>query len=309
LANIALLYRTDVRGGNRVLCYPKCYEDDLRDRGHLVMTIGEGHTYPTWEALSANTRKGPIDLIIEIENGRNAKGVLHWEATKIEESIPKAAVFIDSHSKLNNHQAVSKAFDHVFFAVWNKRDLFKEHPSAHWCPNVTDLRYFGYDQFVRDVEVTFDVAFFSSKLGLARAEYLVGACEKRGWSYDVREAVKPRRNRWPATGAAMAAARVLFNRGQKQDGPNQRVMESMAARKPLLSDWDPESGMPKLFVDGKHYIAYDKHDPRDLEDKLAYLLENESTALEIARNGYREVAQNHLVSNRVDQILEVCKIQ
>lgn len=309
MANIAVIFRQDVRGDRPVLCYARCAVDALRAKGHTVLTLGEGHSCPSWEGLVGDYAKGvdSFDLILEIENGRGADGRLRWQAEKIKSPTPKAVWFIDSHGHALNHQAAAPYYDHVFFAVWNKRDLFAGHPSAHWLPCTTDLRYFGYENLPQ-VEIAYDVAFYSSKLGLGRADDLVDRCRKNGWTCDVREAVKPRRNRWPATGEAMRAARVLFNKGQKRDGPNQRVVESMAVRRPLLSDNDPDSGMPLLFVDGRHYLAYSKMDPADLEEKLRYLLENPERAVEMATAAYEELVSKHLIEHRVDRILEVCGV-
>jgi len=302
VARIAVIYRQDFRGGKGVLCYPRCFADSLKMIGYTVYEIGEGHELESWTAAPDLEP----DLIIEIENGRNASGKLEFQGPSIEGNIPKAIWFIDSHSRNGEatHGEVAKHYDHVFFAVWSKRDLFAGHPSAHWCPNATDLRYFGYKNFL-SAHREYDVAFYSSKLGLARANDLIDVCRKYGWTYDVRECVKPRRNRWPATGEAMSKARVLFNRGQKQDSPNQRVMESMASLRPLISDKDPTSGMDKLFKDGEHYLAFDKRDPEDLADKVRFLLENPKEANEIAIRGYYEVAGHHTIDHRVEQILEV----
>lgn len=245
---------------------------------------------------------GKFDLILEIESGRNPDGSFSYLVPDYSRTLPPTAVwFIDSHGNPTLHKRLAPAYDHVFFAVWNKRDLFADHRSAHWCPNATDLDHF-YPDYNRPIE--FDFGFFGSKGGLARANPLLEICEEQGWSYDIRQVGKVYRHRWPYTCEAMQACRNLFNHGQKHDGPNQRVIESMAVKRPLITDIDPNSGMCKLFDPGKHFIPYDTN-YWDLESKLKWAMLYPDKAEEIADEAYKLVCEKHTITNRVDQMLEV----
>lgn len=277
-------------------CYAWSYVEAFREMGHFVRVTGEGRPDDMW------VDPEPWDLFLQIENGRNEKGELRLDLCP-DVQAPRAVLLIDSHGHPDLHAEVAKSYDHVFFAVWARRDLFAGHPSAHWCPNATDLKWFGAERFAH-ITPEFDVGFFGSKKGLSRADDLVAICKANGWTYDVRQVASNRNvNRWPATGEAMARCRVLFNRGQKHDGPNQRVMESMAMGRPLLCDWDQQSGMSRLFGGGEHYVQYT--DRQDLEHSILLCMKEEAFTQNLARRGRAEVEANHLVKHRAAQILEV----
>lgn len=306
MPKILVSFRQDVRH-TPVACYPKSYGETLERLGHTVTYCGEGHPV---EHLEQVPELLSYDLILEIENGRNKKGNLAFQVPEYFVRVPKAVILIDTHGfdREGLHRELAKKYDYVFFAVWSKRHVFVEHPSAHWLPNCTDLKWFDYKNFP-GVEARYDVGFHSSKKGLSRALNLIDICRKNHWSYDIREVVKAHRHRWPATGEAMRGCKVLFNRGQRGDGPNQRVLESMAICRPLVSDSDPTSGMSRLFEDGRHYLAYKKGNVEDLEDKVRFLLENPKKANEIAQAGYEECSAKHTVKQRAKSILEVVGIE
>lgn len=301
---IALAYRQDVRANKPVTCYASCVRDELELCGYQVVCAGENHDIPHISQLDQND----FDFLLEIDNGRNLKGDLPFQQPEVRWSIPNAVWFIDSHGNPTLHKRLAGQWQHVFFAVWFRRDLFLKHPKAHWCPNATDLHWFNYkDQSL--IEKQFDFGFFGSKGGLSRADKLKEVCEKNGWSYDIRQISKTGRHKWPMCSAAMAACHNLFNRSQKHDGPNQRVMESMAMRRPLLCDsTDPGDGMAKLFVEGYHYVGYNGFTYEDLEEKCKWILDNPDEAERIAINGYNEVKQKHTIHNRVNQILDTVGI-
>jgi hypothetical protein len=207
----------------------------------------------------------------------------------------------NSHGHPDLHKAVSSDYDHVFFAVWARRDLYADHPSAHWCPNSSDPRWFDWT-IVKNIKPKYDFGFIGSKGGLERAKQMVEICERNGYTYTVKQVSKAHRHKWPHCAKAMAEARFLFNRGQKHDGPNQRVIESMLLNRPLLSDLDERDGMSKLFVENYHFLGYR---PDNLEEKMKWLMENESIAKQMAYKAYCEAYASHTIKERMKQILEV----
>lgn len=266
----------------------------LRERGHEVVDVPKSHTQ----------NYDGIDLCLDIDSGRNEKGDLIWQVTDKPLPCRSAVMFIDSHGYPSMHKRLALGYNHVFFAVWSKRDLFTKHPSAHWCPNFTDDKWFdgaGYPM----TETPKDFGFFGSKGGLERADPLQIIADRRGWSTEIRQVNANGKHRWPQTAIAMSHCRSLFNKGQKHDGPNLRVMESMLMNRPLISDKDTTSGMDKLFEPWIHYIPYEYFTFEGLEESMRFCMTSQVGAREIAENAYREVKANHLVGNRVDQILEV----
>lgn len=253
-----------------------------------------------------NRSKPPnCDLFIDLDCGRNDQGNLNFVLNKDDKKLPvlSAIWLIDSHGWPTEHRRSAKKYDHVFFCVWDKRDLFANHKSSHWLPNATDPKWFN--PIFRFDYPSVDFGFIGSKNGLDRAKPLIEICEKNYWSYMVKEVKKQNKHRWPNTAKEMSKARFLFNHGQKHDSPNLRVMESMALSIPLISDNDPRSGMNKLFEPWKHYIPYD-YDYSNLEEAMTWCINHEQEAYDIADKAYLEVSTKHTIGNRVDTMLEIC---
>jgi|SRR5271166_344279 len=296
--NFLVHYREDFgKDGRPIETYARSFTKYLRLR-HPVFAFGGGHAIETIEQLPLGLQS---DFLIDLECSRDQSGRFHWLAEKFDGRCPSAAWFIDSHGHPDLHEAIARQYNHVFFAVWAKRDLFSNHSSAHWLPNATDTEWFqGYKYRAPEV---YDFGFHSSKGGLDRGEILRRVCERNNWTFDIREVSRAYTHRWPACAQAMAACRQLFNHGQKHDGPNQRVMESMAMRKVLFTDLDPRDGMSKLFEEGKHFLGYASED--ELEEKARWALLNPKEADEIAFTAFKEVCTKHQIIARVESVLEV----
>lgn len=304
MSNIILGYRvvTDKRGG-AVSTYSNSTHRALTDLGHSVVAMGEGHKYTGFDdMLDGMIRQA--DLFIDLDCGRNKKGELSFQTEK--PPIPSAVRYIDTHGHPSLHKRLAPLYDHVFFAVWDKRDIFTNHPSTHWCPNASDAHYF-YKDIQPEVHGSrpIDVGFFGSKGGLDRTSALQHVCKNHSWTCDAREIGK-NGHRWPSTALAMAHCKILFNHGQKHDGPNQRVIESMLMERPLISDQDDRDGMSKLFEVGEHYLSY-KSDA-ELANNIEWCLREPSLAASMAKRAYREAYDKHQVKDRVRQILEVCGV-
>ncbi len=300
--NICVAFRQDFRLDGPVACYARSVAEALEQKGHETYLVGEGHTIGDSPEGLEGLNQYEFDCLIEIENGRNSKGKMFFQQGRYKWEIPSCVWLIDSHGQSDLHAAVAKDYTHVFFAVWNKRDLYAKHPSAHWCPCATDFKWFDGD--AHPYKPKFDYGFFGSNSGLARAQPMTAICGQYGWTYDVRQVTKPRKHKWPMCAEAMSECRFLFNHGQKHDGPNQRVMESMAMRRPLITDVDDQSGMSKLFTEDEHFIGYEAYTYKGLEEAM-WLVLQEPDALEMADAAYIKVRDEHQVSNRVDQMLEV----
>ncbi len=293
LAHRALTYK-----GIPVETYSRSMVRTLRKMGHEVIEAPKGR-------LVRDDAYKAMDLLLDVDSGRDESGKLLWHAET--ERVPcKSALFlIDSHGYPSLHKRIARNYDHVFFAVWDRRDLFAKHPSAHWCPNFTDLKWFnGVDYPITGYES--DFGFFGSKGGLDRADAMIKIAAANGWKSSVRQVGVSAKHRWPETAEAMAACRFLFNKGQKHDSPNLRVMESMAMNRPLITDHDPRSGMGKIFQSGTHYLGYEYFSYDGLEGAMKWCMDNPHKAQEMARRAYAEVKANHLVINRIQQILGVC---
>ena len=306
MAKIILSYRKDEIDSVEIPTYNLSFYEALIATGdHEVIRVGEGHPIPSFFGVSDYKS---YDLFIDLDCGRNKDGKLHFQF--YEEKCPIPSVFrsIDSHGYRSLHHRLVRNYSHVFFAVWDCRDLFSKHPSAHWCPNASDDTWFDYTQHPTQWACPkIDFGFFGSKGGLDRADDLKFVCNNnRSFNYDVREIGRAHKVRWPRTAESMAQCKVLFNRGQKHDGPNQRVIESMLMNKPLLTDRDKRDGMAKLFQEGEHFLGYENRS--ELGNQVDWMMreENEPLLQSMAARAYNLVKEKHLVKHRVAQILEVC---
>ncbi len=322
MANIVLGYRQDRDSkGENIITYSNSTHRALESLGHNVIPLGEGHINTSFDRMAASVL-AKQDLFIDIDCGRNREGNLPFHCQDRQAPIPSAVRFVDSHGHPSYHKRAARNYDHVFFAVWAKRDLFTKHNSAHWAPCASDARYFSVDAATyahktTPVEVDgrkltgsykqFDVGFFGSKGGLDRADALKVICERHKWKADVREIGRANRNRWPMTAQAMDFCKVLFNHGQKHDGPNQRVIESMLMNVPLVSDRDELDGMNLLFKEGTHYLSYGSD--AELANNIEWCINEPSLAHSMALRAYKLAWEKHQVKHRVDQILEVCNVK
>ena len=295
---IAVSHRVDIHNGTPVQSYAMAVERELVRHGHDVINVYNQE----WDS-------NLFDLYLALDNGRDTNGDLHFDDNLLKSNlcIPTAVWFIDSHGHPDLHKRLAPAYSHVFFAVWDKRDLFAGHKSAHWLPNATDPAFYADTHEILAPE--YDFGFFGSKGGLPRANPMIEFCKENNWTYDVRQINGPFKHKWPFTAQAMLNCKILFNHGQKHDGPNLRVLESMVLGRPLITDVDSRTGMDKLFEDYKHYIGYKAYSYDGLSEAMKLLMESPKLAAEIAKTAKEEVLSKHLIKHRVRDMLEVFDVR
>lgn len=306
MARIILCYRKDLDKRGAVMHSYAESMDRVLSEDHDILRVGIGHEVTSIDQLEERLI-GTYDLLLDVDCGRAKDGELHFQVTQEKKptNIKTAVRFIDTHGHPSFHRRLAKHYDHVFFAVYARRDLFANHPSAHWLPNASDDRWFDYTLHLRLWSNPKNMfGFFGSKGGLDRADDLVALCTSHNFTFDVREVGAINRNRWPTTSEAMANCKFLYNRGQKHDGPNQRVIESMLMCRPLITDRDKTDGMSELFEEGTHYLGYESL--AELSLQMHWCIENEELARSMAKRAYELAKSKHLIKHRIDQMLEVC---
>ena len=142
MANIILGCRRDLdKRGNPITTYSNSTHQALLDLGHSVVLMGEGHKYVQFDdMLDGMIRQ--TDLFLDLDVGRNAQGNLSYHCTEKRAPMPSALRTIDDHGHASFNRRAAKNYDHVFFAVYDKRGIYTSHKSAHWCPNASDSKYF-----------------------------------------------------------------------------------------------------------------------------------------------------------------------
>lgn len=306
MAKIILVYRRDLDKEEKVMYnYNLSAHKALLLLDHEVTAVGINQ--PGYQHINDMSEKElkSHDLLIDLDCGRGSDGRLHFQYHDRKCPIPSAVRFIDTHGYPSLHRRLAKNYQYVFFAVYRKRDLFSNHGNAYWCPNASDDVWFDYTLYLDHWNrPKIDFGFFGSKGGLDRADELKYLCDGRQYRFDVREVGRTNRQRWPYTQKAMANCKILFNRGQKHDGPNQRVIESMLMGRPLISDRDREDGMKLLFEEGTHFLGYESM--AELAIQMDWCMTNESLAKSMGRRAYKLCKEKHLIKHRMEQILEVC---
>ena len=307
MAKIILAYRRKTDEAGEIPTYDTSVFEALLNRGHDVMRVGENQQGYQNVSEIGETEFKSYDLFLDLDCGKNKKGDQHFQYVNGKAPIPSAVRFIDTHGHPSLHKRMAGNYNHVFFAVWARRDAFASHPSTHWCPNASDDKWFDFELFPTEWRYPKkDIGFYGSKDGLDRADEMRDICNNApsNFAHDIREVGRTDKRRWPRTAEQMANCKMLFNRGQKHDGPNQRVIESMLMCKPLISDRDKADGMGKLFQEGEHFLGYESRS--QLFDQMRWCKSNEDLANSMAFRAYRLVKEKHLVRHRVDQILDVC---
>jgi hypothetical protein len=276
--------------------YSTCMVRELRALGHDVMETGK-------ERFDDLNKYKRFDLLMDVDSGRNSKGQYEWHMTTGPVPIPSVAYFIDTHGKADLHAKVANRADHVFFAPWVKRDVFAGHESAHWSPCATDLTFFNRDFLAKEPQ--YDFGFFGSKGGLDRAAPMQLIADKQGWTTHVAQVAGQYKHQWPRTAEVMGNCKVLWNHGQKHDDPNQRVMESMAIGRVLITPYDIQSGMGHLFEPWQDYIPYEPYTCKDLDKRMKFAMTRPEACAKIAENAHKKVVANHTIKQRIAKVLEV----
>ena len=83
-----------------------------------------------------------------------------------------------------------------------------------------------------------------------------------------------------------------------------RVVESMAAGRPVISWKPPRERTRALFIPGKEILWFDRDKPEQLAEQIRWLQANPKLAKEIAENARRKVLRYHTAEIRVRQILD-----
>lgn len=83
-----------------------------------------------------------------------------------------------------------------------------------------------------------------------------------------------------------------------------RVWEAFGMSVPLVTNRVPD--LSNWFVEGEHYLGFDN--VNEAEGKVMTLLNDPEYAAEMADSAYRKVEKFHSWDNRVDEILNVCKL-
>jgi hypothetical protein len=298
---IGINYRHDFQRGEEIETYAKAFSHYMA-KTHEVLEIGAGTDIPNVSAIDPSIN---LEWIIDLDAGRDTQGNFSFSLPDTPHKSKRAVWFIDSHGQPSLHHRLSAHYDAVFFAVWARRDLFAKHPNANWLPCCTDIRWF-HPLYTGIPVIKYDWGFFGSRHGLDRAAELKTICERLGYTYDIREVARSFTHKWIHTGCAMAACRNLFNKGQKHDSPNQRVMESMLVGAPLLTNIDPVDGMNLLFTEGEHYIGYTDD---TLEERVKWMVEHRGECATIAKAAQQRVIDRHTMDKRVAAMCEVLNVK
>ena len=83
-----------------------------------------------------------------------------------------------------------------------------------------------------------------------------------------------------------------------------RVVESMAAGRPVISWKPPRKRSQHLFVPGEEILWFDRDNPEQLANHIKFLQENPKEACRIAENARQKILKHHTAEVRMQQVLD-----
>lgn len=209
---------------------------------------------------------------------------------------PRAAYFIDSHTKLEWHLRYAPQFDYVFVAQKAYLKDFEDAGCSRviWLPLACDPEIHGRKGVPKDTQISFVGNLYPGSPIYGRRNELIEALSKRFQ-------VRVEQRFFEEMAESFSRAYIVFNCSARND-MNMRVFEAMASGSMLLTDEAPGSGLTELFEDGRHLVIY--RTPEELLELAEYYLSHPEEAEAIGREGEKKVLQEHTYLHRVKKILE-----
>lgn len=238
---------------------------------------------------------GKFDLHILVDHGEDAIGVpLDWE-------IPHPSVYwvSDAHLGYDYRLNRAKQFDFVFCAQPQFIDQFARdgipREKLFFLPHAFEPLVYKPSEIIK----CWDWVFIGHLNSRKRIQLLDRLCKEfPSWYLGWRMPQTPGFNVMDDVAWKFSQGRVIVNDSIKDD-LNMRVFETLGTRGCLLTD--NISPLSLLFKDGEHLVAYESQ--QDAVDKMRWLLDHPTRALEIAESGYREALRAHTYEHRARTIL------
>lgn len=228
------------------------------------------------------------DVIFVIENYTS-----HWMPIREISQSKKTKIFwsIDSHCVLPQHQQLCSILniDILLNSTESYIPQFKGMvKEAHWFPN----SYPDELMYPLELEKTQDVGFCGNVLNRG---HVIDSLEKYGIKKDIF-----------VIGDSMVRAinsyKIHLNCNISND-INYRTFETTGCGTFLLTNYTP--GLEKLFRIGEEIVVYDSIE--DLDQKVAYYLENEEEREKIAKAGYERSKKDHTYAERCKWLFNLLK--
>ncbi len=205
----------------------------------------------------------------------------------------KVCYLIDTHINFDRHLEIAQNFDFVFLAqkAYVQTMIKAGVKNVMWMPLACD------PDIHRKVNVTkeCDVGFAGSiSLKLDRRRNLLERIQKK-FNLD------SQRKFMDEMAEHYSKSRIVFNNAINND-LNMRVFEALCSGSLLITDHATGSGLDELFNNKEHLVIYDD---KDLEETIAYYLDNEADRESIARKGRKEVLAKHTYKHRADAMIQV----
>jgi glycosyltransferase involved in cell wall biosynthesis/SAM-dependent methyltransferase len=210
-----------------------------------------------------------------------------------EYDFPKVCYLIDTHINYEKHIDIARNFDFIFLAqkAYVKKMIDVGLQNVFWLPLACDPDIHGKVEQKKK----FDVGFVGSipevpnrrKTLLERISSRFNLSSERKFMNEMAE--------------HYSAAKIVFNNAVNND-LNMRVFEALCSGSLLLTDSASGSGLEEIFENKKHLIIYEDE---NIENLIAYYLENDMDRELIAEQGRYEVLKNHTYAHRAEDLINV----
>ena len=207
--------------------------------------------------------------------------------------IPKVCYLIDTHINYDRHLEIAQNFDYVFLAqkVYVQSMMQAGINNVAWLPLACDPEIHGKVEVAKGCDVGFVGSISSTQ---DRRKNLLDRIQKQ---FDL----DCQRKFMDEMAEHYCKSRIIFNNAINND-LNMRVFEALCSGSLLVTDPAPNSGLEELFENKKHMVIYED---KNLEEMIAYYLENELERIRIASEGRKEVLARHTYKHRTESMIQV----
>jgi hypothetical protein len=232
-------------------------------------------------------RWGEAELFVWVDHGEDALGTPKFTCPK-----PNAYWVSDSHLGMEYRLEKAKEFDHVFVAIPEHIDRFKEavgHDNVHWLPHAGEPTCYKKIETIKK----YDVCFIGHLPGEERVDLLdalFSAVPDFFYGQRFFEEANEKYNQ----------SKIVFNHSIGGEA-NMRVFEATLSGSMCLTSYS--EAVEKLgYEHGKNIVYYT--DGEDLVERAMYYLEHEDEREAIAAAGRKHTLENHTYLHRAAQMLD-----
>ncbi len=306
--NIALLYAAHEAEGD--FSTPKGWHQELVSRGHIVKHFNLYHNNGFAKNKQGHhiySSEGLNQLINEYRNGIFQPDILYildygvFDCIYLNKQtfpdILLVAELGDLPQSFKNHQSKYGKFDLYFGPCYQSIEYLKQYGNkAFWQTHFADTRWFYPRNHIKKENIV------TTTCGPRGCGKLKGLTEKLEQEFG-EQFLNKRYFYGLDHGDFLAKGKINLQCSQYGE-ITRRIFECMAMSNLVITDkLGDHTHINDLFVEDKDIVYYSSIE--ECIEKIKYYLDHDKEREQIALNGYNKVIENHTISNRVDEWLNI----